>query len=197
MPDLIQKLEDLKVSLDEIQQEALVEVPSEILPQISETLENVRTSLNDSASVLEQHYQDIQLSETLKKDLLQQMKEDDLYNVPEDKQLAITDSIIDSDDKHLLSSEEFKDYITKHLRGLEDEELVTKAYSKQDIIQLGEAVVDSGVNEQSKYDAGIEVLLDMVQTPTGRDDALAHGEERILENSSSRLYHLYEYYEVL
>ena len=190
----LQKLNDLKPKLMEIE-ELADDIPEEIREEVLNSLRSVRDMVNRTGSMVEKHFHDEKVLENMEQDIHNRMSEEQLYQtLPKERHHEIVEKVIEDPDINLLTEEELKDFVEDRLKNAGTEELITKAYSKQDIINLGDAVATKGSNETVTYEAGLDVLKGMVETPTGREDALMHGITRIMSDPTTRAHYLYLYY---
>jgi hypothetical protein len=194
---LLIKLNDLRPQIDDIRREAEESLPGEDTGEVMNALDELSEILSRTIALIDKHYSDERTLDIIEKDLEARIDEDPVYQgIPEIKRTEIIEKIIAEDEMDLIGEEELKEYITEELKNSGTEELITKAYSKQDIMNLGESVVDNNASETRKYDAGLEILRGMVETPNGREDALTFGLKRLLEDSASRLHYIYLYYDL-
>jgi len=197
---LLIKLNDLKPQIQEIRQEAEQDMPSseEDAGEIMNALDELSETLTRTISLIEKHYNDERTLDRMEEDLYNKIEEEPIYEgISDEKKDQIIEKIIASPDLQLINSDDLKEYIDKDLKNSSSDELITKAYSKQDIVNLGDSVVDHEASETRKYDAGVDILRDMIETPTGREDALTFGLKRLMEDSASRLHHIYKYYGIV
>ena len=170
-------------------------MPGEESEEITNAIDELSDALTRAIQVIDKHYSDERTLDLIEKDLEKRIAEEPIYEgIPTDKKDEMIEKIIASPDVQLINEEELKEYISGYLKSLATDELITKSYGKQDIINLGESVTNDSASETRKYDAGVNVLRDMVETPTGREDALTFGLKRLMEDSASRLHHIYMYY---
>jgi len=194
---LLLKLNDLRPQIQDIISEAdeTIQGSEEEINTIHTSLSELSTALDSSISLIEKHYSDERTLDVMEKDLRRKMDEESIFvGISEAQKAAIVEKIISDPDTELITDEELKDYLTGELKNASTTELITKAYSKADITNLGDAVVNPGSTETKKYDAGLEILRNMVETPTGREDALTYGLKRLLDDSQSRLHYIFKYY---
>lgn len=190
------KLNDLRPLVNDIRKEAEDTLPEDA-GEVFNALDELSEALTRTISLINKYYSDEKTLDTISRDLERQISEEPIYEgIPEDKRDEIVEKIIAEEDVELIGDEELKEFISEELKNASTEDLITKAYSKQDIINLGESVTDSKASETRKYDAGVAILIDMVETPTGREDALTYGLKRLMEDSASRLHHVYLYYDL-
>lgn len=192
---LLIKLNDIKPQIEDIRREAEESMPGEESEEITNAIDELSDALTRAIQVIDKHYSDERTLDLIEKDLEKRIAEEPIYEgIPTDKKDEMIEKIIASPDVQLINEEELKEYISGYLKSLATDELITKSYGKQDIINLGESVTNDSASETRKYDAGVNVLRDMVETPTGREDALTFGLKRLMEDSASRLHHIYMYY---
>lgn len=194
---LLIKLNDIRPQIEDIRNDIENAILGEEADTIMNVIDELSAALTRSIQVIQKHYNDERTLDLMEKDLEKRIAEESIYDgIPDDKKDEIIEKIIASPDVQLIDSEELKEYILTQLKELATDELVTKAYSKQDIINLGESVTEDDISETRKYDAGINVLRDMVETPNGRDDALTFGLKRMMSDAASRLHYIYLYYNI-
>lgn len=194
---LLIKLNDIKPQIEDIRREAEESMPGEDSGTIMNAVDELSEALTRTIQVIEKHYNDERTLDIMEKDLEKRMTEDPIYEgIPADKKDEIIEKVISNPDVQLINDEELKEHISSQLKDLATDELITKAYGKQDIINLGESVTDDNASETRKYDAGVNILRDMVETPTGREDALTFGLKRLMEDAASRLHYIYSYYDI-
>ena len=178
---LLIKLNDIKPQIMEIRSEAEKMIGEET-GEVMNAIDELSESLNRTIQLVNKHYSDERTLNAIEKDLNNKIDESPIFEgIPQTKREEIIEKIISEDDVELIEEEELKKFIMDDLKNSSSDDLVTKAYSKQDIINLGESVVDSDASETRKYDAGTDILRDMVETPNGREDALTFGLKRLLQ----------------
>jgi hypothetical protein len=95
---------------------------------------------------------------------------------------------------NLLTVDEFNEFVKDRLRTSSLDDLIKRSYTKYDIINLGEAVESEGASETKKYESGLGVLRGFVATPSGRNEAIAHGITKVMKDATLRKYYLSLYY---
>lgn len=191
---ILEQINKLKPYL-KIISESTNDLPEEIKPGVDANFKMIRELLNTTGVVIEKHFKDQKTFTEMSKDLLDKMDEAEIYKgFPLQKKEAIVEKIIDDKDLVLLDIAGLSEFIKDKIDTDDDENLIQKAYNKKDILKLGEAVSSADANEVMKYDAGMKVLQDMVKTPTGRKDAIAHGLRRLMGNTTTVQYYLLLYY---
>lgn len=194
---LLLKLNDLRPQIQDIRNEAeeTFQGSEDEIATINTSLEELSAALDRSISLIEKHYSDERTMDIMERDLRRRMAEEPIFEgVSEENKNTIVEKVIADPDTELINEDELKDHITNELKNASTTELITKAYSKSDIVNLGDAVVKPGSSETKKYDHGLEILRNMVETPTGREDALTYGLKRLMEDSQSRLHYIFQYY---
>ena len=193
---VLQKINDLKPLLQSIEEE-IDTLPGELQEDVVKSINELRTALNNSANLIEKYYNDERLLLLIQDDLSQKMGDDPLYTgLPQEKRKLITEKIIEEDDINLIGIDELKEFILDKLKQGTPEELVKQAYSKNDILSLGDALEPNRSEELILYETGVAKLLEVVETPVGREDALAHGIKRNIDDPKLRNNYLYLYYGV-
>jgi len=194
---ILEKLNKLKDMLKDIESDSREQVPEEIVKEFSDSLLNCRNCINKTGAILEKFIKDTEVEKKFKEELEQKMKDIKIYSgLDENVKNLIIDRIIKNKNMNLLTDDGFKEYIEKQLRDYSTDDLVKKAYSKYDIMKLGESVETIESSETKKYDAGMSILRDLVKTSFGRDEAIAHGIERIMNNITAIRYYLSLYYKI-
>ena len=193
---VLQQINDLKPLVSDIEQE-IDSLPGELQQDVVESVRELREAVNNSANLIEKYYNDERLLLLMQNDLDQRMDEDPLYTgIPQDKRKQITEKIVEDDDVNLIDMDELKEFILDRLKQGTPEDLVKQSYSKNDIISLGDALEPNRTEESILYETGLAKLLEIVETPVGREDALAHGVKRNIEDPKLRNNYLYLYYGV-
>lgn len=194
---LLLKLNDLRPQVEEIRAEAKETFTGDDkdFEAINNSIDELAATLTQTISLIEKHYSDERTMDKIEKDLRTKLADDPIFEgFSEEQRNQIIEKIISDPDVSLITEEELKEYITGELKSASSTDLITKAYSKDDIINLGDAVAEPGSSELFKYDSGLEVLRNMVETPTGREDALTYGLKRMMSDSATRLNYVNMYY---
>ena len=194
---ILGSINEIKKILTDMDSE-ITSLPKELRELSTKQLDKVRSLLNSFGGSVEKFYQDRELSKGMILDLLDKMKNIGLYDsISDDVKEEIAEKIINSSELELLDSNTLRQTIIDSLLTIEDsEKLVLKAYGKESVIKVGSNLIGHKATETAKYDAGLKAFLEMVETPNGREDALAFGEKRVLENISLRNQYLLSYYGV-
>ena len=195
---ILERLNNAKIALKELEEESKT-LPLEIKEPTIKNLEEIREQINKTASIIEKYFHDKEAFDLMKRELLEKMEEEMVYNgVPSEQRREIAEKIVRNSRLNILDNESFRKYIVNSLRTLDSVRLAQKSYTKKEIIKIGESTLtDKYAGESAKYRKGIDVLVDMIETPKGRKDALARAESRILTDSKMRLYYVYQYYGLL
>lgn len=190
----LEKLNNIKVLLKDV---ALDEVPEEIRPEVSENLSLIRETINNTGTMVEKYFRDKRSITQMIKDIRSKMEKIDIYKGLNEKQKsAITDKIISGNDLVLISKDELREFIGDKLKTDSVDNLIKKGYSKKDIMKLGESVSPHDSNEIVNYDSGFSILQDMVKTPTGREDAISHGIQRLMSDANTLHHYMMLYFGV-
>lgn len=193
---ILEKLNNLKAVIKDISNN-IDELPEEIKSEVDARFKALRSMVNEVGGIIEKHFKDETSLKKISKDLINRMDSLEIYKGITDRQKeAIVEKIVEDKSLVLIDSDGLSSFIEDKLKSDSVENLVKKAYSKKDIIKLGEAVVSHDSNEVVKYDAGVGILRDMVKTPTGRKDAIAYGIKRLMGNATTLQYYLMLYYRV-
>ena len=191
---VLEKLNNIKVLLKDI---SLDEVPEKVRPEISENLHLIRETINNTGTMVEKYFRDKRNVSTMIKDIRSKMDKIDIYKGLSEKQKStITDKIISGNDLVLISKDELREFIEDKLKTDSVDNLIKKGYSKKDIMNLGEAVNPPNSNEIVNYDSGFSILQDMVKTPTGREDAITHGIQRLMGDANTLHHYMMLYFGV-
>jgi ERCC4-related helicase len=190
--DVVKILNKIK---DELRGLDLSSLDEEIRDDFSLQVDKCLSDITQSISIIDKYNSDKDTMEKMRIEIRDKIKKNHIYDGLDDKTLSlIEDRIIRKKDINFLDDEGLREYIEDKLRDSSVDNLITKAYSKTDIIKLGEAINTADVTEIRKYDAGMGVLRDLVKTPRGREEAIAYGTDRLLKNVISRRYYLSLYY---
>jgi hypothetical protein len=194
---ILEKLNKLKDLLKNIESDSREQVPEEISKEFLDNLTTCRDAINRTGNILEKYVKDKEIEKRFKKELEEKMANIKIYSGLDKKiKEIIVDRIFRNKGMNLLTDEGFQEYIEKQLMDCETDELIKKAYSKYDILKLGESIESIETSETKKYDAGMNILRDLVKTPFGRDEAIAHGIKRITNNIMTMRYYLSLYYKI-
>jgi hypothetical protein len=195
---LLKSITDLKPAVYELEKEAGRTMPDEIRDSVVQSIREIRDAVNKTASLIEKHYRDEELLANMKKNLERDMKKEPIYDgLTREMKDAVMESVIGDPEINLINEGEFKEFVLDQLKTGTPEILIKTAYSKNSIIELGDAVAARGAGQNDKYAAGMGVLSDMVKTPTGREDALSQGVARALSDPTIRRHYLNLYYGLL
>lgn len=191
----LEKLNNLKVLLKDITEKDLDSLPEEIKPEAFENLRLVRETVNNTGNMIEKYYRDKHNINKMVNDIRSKMDEIDIYKGLSDTQKkSIVERIIKDENLVLITGEDLEDFIEDKLKTDSVDGLIKKAYSKKDIMKLGESVNPSNSNEVVNYDSGFSILQDMVKTPTGRKDAITHGIQRLMGDVNTLRHYMMLYY---
>jgi hypothetical protein len=170
-------------------------LPEEVQQDFSDGLTEIRNMINKVGAILEKYYNDKNTYENMKKDLEDKMAKIPIYTGMDEKiKEIIVDKVIRSKDLNLLTVDGLQDFIEDRLKTSGIEDLIKKSYSKYDILKLGEAVESPESSESKKYEAGLNVLRDLVTTSRGREEAIAYGVKRLMKDVTTRKYYIGLYY---
>lgn len=198
------ELQELKTTLEEVdtlikkaQDLAEEDVPQSEKDAILNMLEATKTSLERALKDVEQIENKEELVEVGVAELLEQMGSNSLYkNLTKETKGLMIHKIMNHTKFKVLSEKEFREYVAGQLALLSTNELVQKAYSKEDIIRSGENVARDS-NEQVKYEEGLNFLTEMSDTPSAFQDLLALAFKNTLSNNDELLRYLKNYYELV
>lgn len=192
---ILEQLTSLKKNLKDIEI-AVNSLPQEIQQEFSDKLTDARNALTAAGDIVDKYFSDEKTFEAMTKDLLSRLNGIPIYEGLSDQiKASIVDKIIRSKDLNLLDENDLKVFIEDRLETSSIDDLLKKAYSKYDILKLGEAVEKSrSVSVSKKYESGLNVLRGLVATPKGRQEAIAHGVERLMKDLMSRRYYISLYY---
>lgn len=192
---ILTQINNLKIMLKNIDA-GIPSLPKELQTIIEKDSKTLRDLVNTMGGAIEKYYKDQRNLKKMSQDLLNEMNESDIYKgLTARQKQAIVEKIISDADLVLLNAEDLRLFVRDKLQTEDDDDnLIKKAYSKKDIIHLGDAVAPHGSSEVVKYDAGFKILRDMMKTPMGRKDAITHGIKRLLSNATTVQYYLMLYY---
>ena len=194
---ILEKLNNLKAILKDMVNKDLEKLPEELKPEVKEHLSSLRETANNIGTIIEKYYRDKKNIGNMITELRSKMNEIDIYKGLSDKQKnVILDRIVEDGELNLLTKEDLENFIADRLKSESVDGLIKKAYSKKDIMKLGESVNPLNSNEIVNYDSGFSILQDMVKTPTGRKDALGHGVKRLMDNINTMHHYMMLYFGV-
>lgn len=194
---VLDSLNQIKEQLQEIKNVATERFPDDLLPGFMKSMDTLQDQLNNSAAIVEEYFQSKMSKMSLTKDLMQRMKDYEIYSaLSENQKQDIAERVVENPDLDFLDEEGFRSYITKLLRDLDSNELVMQAYSKEDIVKLGQPFAPKGAGTGLKYDSGLNMLTELAQTPSGFEEAVQYGLERVLNNPTLTKKYLLSYYRV-
>jgi len=196
---ILKKINELKDSLSAIEEEA-THLPAEIRQEVQNDLKGCRQSLNQAGTSLEKHYKQDDLTLDIKKDLLDKMDKEEIYQgVSMEKRQRMVEKIIGSSKHIFLKEQELHEYIKKTLKLLTPEDLVKKAYSKGELIKLGATLLGKkakSASEYIKYNEGLDFAVGSQSKFSNKQDTQDKALARIEKSPSLRTSYLYAYYGV-
>ena len=191
---VLEKINNLKGLLTSLESD-VVALPDALVSTVDKDLKNLRNLVNTIGGTIEKYFKDQRNINTMEKNILNRMNTLEIYKGLSDKEKSsISKKIINNADLILIGPEDLKEFVQDKLETDSAETLIRKSYTKNDIVNLGEATTSSDASEVVKYDAGMNILKDMVKTPTGREDAIAHGIKRLMGNKTTLHNYLLLYY---
>jgi len=196
---LLKKINELKDNLSEIE-EGTTDLPKEVRHGVQDSLKECRQALNRAGVLIEKYYTQDALTLDIKKDLLDRMNKEEIYQgVPIEKRQKMIDKIIGSKSHTLMKEQELKEYIKKTLKLLPPEDLVKKAYLKEELIKLGEMLLGEkakNASEYVKYNEGLDLAVGSQSKFSNKQDTQEKALARIEKTPSLRTSYLYAYYGV-
>ena len=197
---ILKQINEIKDLLSKVEKEAL-QLDKEIQHQVLDSLKDCREALNQAGASLEKHSKQDEMTLDIKKDLLDKMEKDELYHgVPQDKRQKMVDKIIESSTHIFMKERELKEYLTKTLKFLKPEDLVKKAYTKEELVKLGTTILgpekSKNASEYLKYNEGLDFAVSSQAKFSNKQDTEDKALQRILKNPSLRTSYLYAYYGV-
>lgn len=172
-------------------------LPRELRDSCQSLLTESRSLIGKALTSIEQQKEGSKAVDNAREDIIRRMSNQSIYNgIPDAKRVLIADAIINSNEKELLDSQGLSKWAVARLRNMDEEALVIKAYGKDGVLKIGKNLVKPGATEQQQYDMGMKAALKSIQSPIGREDAIAHGEKRILSDMKLTQQYLYDYYKI-
>ena len=191
---ILNQLNNLKTQLTVLEKD-IVELPEEIQEETQNNISQIRDLINRTGATIEKYFQDEKTITLISNTLRRKMDAESIYNdIPKDQKEAIIEKVIEDADINLLTEEKLREYISERLKVLPSDEFITKAYRKKDILSLGSSVTPANASNTVKYEAGLDILRDLVKTPTGREEAVANGTKRGISENTLRNEYIYLYY---
>lgn len=192
---ILESINTIKEELNSIKDESVKTLPNDILPQVLKSIQEIQKAVNSTGDLIQKYYNDKESLGKIHEDLMRRMNGDPIYSgLSLTQKTAIADKIIREPNLTLANEKDLREYVVESLRRLSPEELVTKAYTKSEIIHLGRSLTEFGASEGVQYSAGLRALSELAVTPSGFEDAVAHGEDSILKNPKYRTQYLLSMY---
>ena len=194
---ILEKLNNLKAMLKDMTDKDLEKLPEELKSEVKEYCSSLRETANNIGTMVEKYYRDKKNIGNMVTELRTKMNEIDIYKGLSEKQKkVIIDRIVEDGELNLLTKEDLENFIADRLKSESVDGLIKKAYSKKDIMKLGESVNPPNSNEIVNYDSGFSILQDMIKTPTGRKDALGYGIKRLMGDTNTMHHYMMLYFGV-
>jgi hypothetical protein len=196
---LLSKIVELKDNLLELEKDA-EKLPEEIRHAVLDSFKGCRENLNTAGNSIEQFYKEDEQILNIKKDLLDKMDKEKIYKgVPGEKRQEMVSKIIKGSKTIFIKEKELKDFILKSLKALSEEDLIKKAYSKEEILNMGKKLLGKEARtaaEFVKYNKGLEFFVDSLAKFSNRQDTLDLALEKIMDTPQLCTNYLYTYYGV-
>jgi len=191
---MLSKIQEIKRDLAELGSE-IDALPDDNKDGAVSSYNGAVSAIDNLLASVEKYYKDKTLSDQMKVDILARIDESSVYaGLTAEEKEVVAGRIIESSDKKVLSPAEFSEYVLSRLREKSDEELTKIAYSAQDISSLGKAVTEGVQPDLVFYEAGLEVANNFVKTPSGREEALTRGQNRVSKDPKASKAFLKAYY---
>lgn len=193
---ILEKLNQLKSELSSIRDLAVSDLPESLQPTIAPLFEDAREAVVTLGDTIEKHFQDAEKVVRMQVELGRQMAKDPMYaSLTDSEKSKIIKKIIVDPSSSLISGDQLSDVVRVSLQKLNSEELIVKAYTRDEILSLGRAL-DESASSGTAYDAGLKVLRKEVETTRGFQEAMARAENRIMKDPSLRKQALLQFYGV-
>jgi inorganic triphosphatase YgiF len=195
MNKVVETLEIAKKALKEARNLGVESLPDSVLIEFNSSIDKAQEEVTVCIQIVEKHYEDEVAQSLMKREVEDQIKESSLFKgVGESTKSAIAEKVISDSKTVLLNEETFRKYLQDTLYKLPNEQLVLKAYSKDDIIRIGSALTSADASDGTRYNVGLKSLEGMMMKPEGVDEAVSFGMERILKDPRAKEHYLLAYY---
>ena len=166
------------------------------LTQFLNATENMLTSLEIAESIGEKSSDDKDAGGDVVQDIEDQMDDHPIFRRYSDNAKAVIIQKMVNDGKPLASQEDLVDFANEKVSGLPNEQLITKAYDKDEIIRVGRNSMEEQLGEGMAYQKGIEILTEEAMEPDNLARTKAMAIERMLKNPKELDKLVFDYYEI-
>lgn len=194
---ILEKINQLKSDLSSIRDLAVTDLPESLQPDITPLFEDARSAIVTLGNTIEKHFQDAERVVKMQTELGRQMAKDTLYaGLTDAERSKVVKKIIIDPKSSLIDSDQLRDVVRMNLQKLSSDELIVKAYSRDEIISLGRALSDGSAGTGAAYDSGISILKKEVETSRGLQEAMTRAENRIMLDPNLKKQALLQFYGV-
>lgn len=188
------ELEKLIEIAEKLSDKATKIVGNQQLDEFLSAMNNVGNSLSIALSILEKESLSDLVSSDLVRDLEKQISEHPILSkVPEEVKALVIQKMLNAG-RGVASKEDLISFLQKSLRSLSNEDLVKKAYGKDEIIRVGRSVIEDKVGDSVLYSRGLEILTEETVEPENLNNVYALIIKRTLRDPKEIEQLVYQYY---
>lgn len=170
--------------------------PPELRSVFQDFSETVVPACDDALKAIDKAKSDSKAEQDLKAEISAQMDPEMFADFSAEEKEEIVNQIFESSSKVVLTPEKLKEWLVATFRKLDEDDLVTSAYTKAEIIRIGESLAPKGSSDSTKYNKGFQASKEICSTPSGRDGAISYGVNSILSDPKRRKAYIKSYYGV-
>lgn len=191
-----EKLIQIEQLMREVMDEATNSLQKDELSQFMQAADSILNSLEIAESVGIQDSNDSNAKDDIVEDLYSQMNESPIFKRFSENTKAVLVQKMVNDGKPLAEKSDLIEFVEKKLTDLPTDQLVQKAYSKDEIIRIGKSVLDDDVGDGLSYSKGLEILTEESLEPDNLNRVKALAIENMVEDPKSLNQLIFEYYEI-
>jgi hypothetical protein len=192
---MIEDLKNIKKLVNQLNT-TVKTLPEGVIDEARDSLNLVKEEIDKTIFLIENHFATVAELERIKEDLKARMTTDGIHQkvLTEPEKDAVAERIIDNPKIELLTKNTLSEYIVATLRRMNGEDLATKAFGKDRIVEIGENIVGQQAPSTSKYQTGLDAVMKSLESPSGREEAITFGQNRIQNNTELMKKYLLNYY---
>lgn len=166
-----------------------------IREQAVHALDDARSAVNNAALLIDNYYSQRQESRTITKDVMDKFRANPLFSGLDDATLGkYAQAVMEQPKLKVLEEPDLRNLIAADLQRASTEDLIHKAYSREEITTMGRRLLTNAGNEKVAYERGMESLTNLVETPTGLLDVIQVAESKILDDPNTLKRYFDAYY---
>lgn len=180
----------------EVMNEATNSLEEQQLGQFMQAADSILDSLEIAESIGIQDKENDAAKDDVIEDLEAQMEENPLFNQFSENTKAVLVQKMINEGKPVATKDDLIEFSEEKLRDLPTDQLVQKAYSKDEIIRVGRSVLGNDVGDGVAYNKGLEILTEESLEPDNLNRVKALAIEKMIEDPKSLNQLIFEYYEI-